>query len=272
MRAASPFPRRPRRSLASVRVDAHDLAGTGSAAVSEVRHVQVSVGTERHRRGKHEAGCDGLVVDATASAGAQHPARARRNETALVLQDVNAPAVDDEAGDGLQAVDHHARLAAWRDPDHARRKFAVERAERSDIEIAIVGNGRRNDMTVLGGQPCDAGYVSTLGYANDFAVVRLDRIQAATHGDHAVPRAFCLVVTGVRHAVVDRILSKIRDELSVVAAHAEYTVVRIRETMRAAAPADQSIQRVPDESHVGDTADETRKVLRRGQAGNDWRR
>jgi len=66
-----------------VQVDAHDLAGTRSAAVSEIRHVQVSIGTERHRRWKHEAGREGLVVDATAAAGAQHPARARRNETAL---------------------------------------------------------------------------------------------------------------------------------------------------------------------------------------------
>ena len=84
----------------------------------------------------------------------------------------------------------------------ARAVLGVEQPEVPDVEDAVVGNRRRDDVPVVRGEVDDSPDRPVRPDPVDRTVVRLDRVERALGRDHAVPGAVRLEVgRRVRHGV-----------------------------------------------------------------------
>src|SRR6266851_2271583 len=264
-------------------VDADDLTGTGRSAITEVRHVELAVGTKRHRGGGHQTRRDCLPRTVRRQAlhvareGRPWPGDAGHGE---ILQRIQASlAVECNPEHRHQASGELRAVAIGRYPEDvgvATRGW--KRSEIPDVEGAVVkSHGRLCKAAVADGEVDHPVHFAVLLDPVELSVVGLNGVKAPPREEHAVPGAVRLEVVGIDG--LDRMRHQKRAEICdqvprAIAAHSNDAIRDVRHAMGAAGPAEQGVEAVANERDIGDATDWTtdqRAGLARREAADDGR-
>src|SRR5262249_12824619 len=189
--------------------DLHDLSSTGRKTETEIRYIEIAVGSEGHSRWKAEAGRDYLPVPAVIQA--DDSARvgdewSRGKEAGKRLQSEQRSVVESDPGHRRQPAGHQLDVPTGSDLMDAGVPVGtrIEDVQVTQVEVTVVGHRGWHDMTEVR-RDVDQPTNRTGGWLDhvDLAMVWLDRVELPADRRHAIPGAVRLEVGRLR--VCDRV-------------------------------------------------------------------